>query len=131
MPSATNLVVKNGAATPTDVTFTLLSPAAGDGGVAEWALKQGMSSQEWVRFTQSAHKTPKGRVLKRKLKVPVAYIDASTGLSVVYGYAEVNTTVSLPAFFPESQKAHLVAYDVNLSAHPLMKECEADASNAT
>lgn len=30
MPQATDLVIKNGAGTPVDKTFTLMAPAAGD-----------------------------------------------------------------------------------------------------
>lgn len=42
MPQAINLTIDDETATPK--TFELISPAAGDGSIAEWALKEGTIS---------------------------------------------------------------------------------------
>lgn len=131
MPQATNITVNNGAPTPVSKTFTLMSPAAGDGAIAEWALKEGLSSQSFPKLTAMASRTAKGRNLKLKLRIPLVYNDPGTGLEVLYGHAEANYTYSLPANVPESLKPDFVAYATNIPATALVKAMIYDATSAT
>ena len=55
MPQATDLIIKNAA--NQDKTFALITPAAGDGGVARWALKEGTISSVFPTITSSATAT--------------------------------------------------------------------------
>jgi len=133
MPQAVNLVVKNGAATPVDKTFTLLTPAAGYGGVAEWNLKEGDVSSAFPKFTASAvqNSVTGSRKLQLKLRVPATYQDAGTGLTAVQNFVEFNGTIVVPMEFPESKKADAVAFISNLIGHSLVKELMRDAVPAT
>lgn len=132
MPKATDIVIKNGAPTPVDKTFTLVSPAAGDGGVALWYLKEGPVSAAFITVTASAHKTGNAsRKLSLRLSYPSSYTDASTGRTVLGPRALVNFTVSIPDDFPESAKNDLSAYIANLINHPLVKGATRDAYSFT
>lgn len=128
MPQAINLVLKNGAGV--DKTFVLITPAAGDGSIAEWALKEGVISSVFPRITLMADKTPRGRNAKLKLKVPSSYNDAVTGLTNVSSAAEFNATYSVPSDFPESKKDDYIAYVTNCVKDALMTACGRDALGA-
>lgn len=131
MPQATNLVVKNGAATPIDKTFALITPAAGDGGVARWALKEGAISSVFPTFTaQSNATTNASRKLTTKLRVPSSYTDSVTGRTLVGSGAEANVTVSVPNDFPEALKNDFVAFVTNILTTALLKEMFRDATGA-
>lgn len=132
MPKATDLIVKNGASSPVDKTFSLVSPAAGDGSLATWYLKEGLTSASFPSFTAAARPTGnKSRQLRLKLHVPSSYTDPSTGLTTVGVACEINTSVSIPDAFPEDKKADVVAYACNLMNHPLVKNMIRDAYSAT
>lgn len=130
MPQATNLVVKDAA--NVDKTFTLLAPAAGNGGIAEWALKEGTVSVVFPRFTAMA--TPnsnKARVAKLKLRLPSSYVDSITSLTNVGPAIEFNVSVTVPDGYPETKKDDCVAYFSNLMNNALVKSVLRDAVAAT
>lgn len=132
MPQATDLVVKNGASTPVDKTFTLVSPAAGDGGVALWYLKEGAVSAAFLSFTAAAHKTANGsRKLTLRFAQPSSYVDSVTGKTMVGPKALATVTVSIPDDFPEASKNDFVAFAANLVSHPLVKTSMRDAYSFT
>lgn len=132
MPQATDLVIKNGAATPVDKTFTLISPAAGDGSVAEWALKEGSISSVFPRLTASSSKNGNSsRSVAIKFRLPSSYTDTVTGLTMVNSSAEANVKVVVPNDFPESLKGDFVAFLTNSLSHALIKAVIKDASPAT
>lgn len=132
MPHAIDLVINNGAGTPVAKTFSLISPAAGDGGIAEWALKEGSISAVFPRITASAQKTShNSRNLKVKFRMPSSFTDSVTGLTNVGSAAEVNATVAVPNDFPETLKADFVAFSVNLFQQALIKAMMRDATPAT
>lgn len=130
MPTATDLVIKNGAAA--DKTFTLISPAAGDGGLAQWALKEGTISSVFPVLTAVAARTGNNsRNLKVKFKLPSSYTDAVTGLTNVNAAAEMNVTFSIPASYPEGLKSDFAAFAVNALNTALFKAMIKDAYSAT
>lgn len=132
MPQATDLVIKNGAATPVDKTFTLIAPAAGDGGLAQWALKEGTISSVFPTVTSEAHRTAnKSRKATFKFRMPSSYTDSVTGLTMVNSAAEFNATSSVPDNFPEAMKADYVAFATNLFQQTLIKALVKDAVSAT
>lgn len=131
MPQAVNLVVKNGATTPVDKTFTLMTPAAGDGGLAIWALKEGTIASVFPQFTASATSNARGRKLKLKLRLPSSFSDAVTGLTQVGSRAEMNVDINVPDDFPETLKDDFVAFCTNLANHALVKSMMRDAYPAT
>lgn len=131
MPSATDLVVVNGASTPVEKTFTLVTPAAGDGGIARWALKEGPISAVFPVFTAMANQTGNAsRTLKCKFRLPSSFTDAATGLTMVGPAAEFNATGSVPLSFPENLKDDYVAYATGLFHTALVKAMMRDSIGA-
>lgn len=132
MPQAVDLVVNNGASTPVAKTFALISPAAGDGGVATWALKEGTIAAVFPSFTAMAIKTSNAsRKLTLKLRLPSSYTEAATGRTMVASAAEVNISVSVPGDYPEALKADFVAFTNNIMNHGLLRNMIRDAVPAT
>lgn len=133
MPQAIDLVVKNGAATPVDKTFTLISPAAGYSGIAEWMLKEGTSQVSFPNLTVSAVRNQQrsSRTAKIRLRIPATYTDPNTGLEAPLGNFDFHATVTVPDVFPESQKNDAVAFTSNLMSHALIKAIVKDAVPAT
>lgn len=134
MPQATNLVVKNGASTPVDKTFILLSPSAGYGGVAEWVLKEGSTVSAFPRFTAVARPSKgsrPGQNLQTKFRMPASYTDPATGAAMVTANAEFHATVVMPDAFPESARDDFVAYATNLIITALLKAMMRDGLPAT
>lgn len=129
MPQATDLIVKNAAAI--NKTFSLISPAAGDGSIALWALKEGTISSVFPTVTAMAARTSNNsRNLKVKIRVPSSYSDAVTGLTSVNAAAEFNGTFSVPAVFPEALKPEFVAYCTGILNHALFQLMMRDATGA-
>lgn len=131
MPQATNLVIKD--ATGTDKTFVLMTPASGDGGLAEWALKEGTISSVFPRITIQSTKRSQGRsrVVKLKFSLPSSFTDAVTGLTNVGSRAECNVSVTVPDDFPEALKDDHVAFFKNGIATALVQAIVRDALPAT
>lgn len=128
MPQAIDLTIKNAAGE--NKTFSLITPAAGDGGVAEWALKEGAISSVFPRITASAHKTPRSRILTEKYRFPSFYVDNVTGLTNVGPAAEVHVKVVMPHDYPETRKDDVVAFSSNAGAHVLIKSMRREAVGA-
>lgn len=129
MPQATNLIIKNAAGV--DKTFTLLTPAAGDGGVAQWALKEGTISSVFPTITASATSSNRGRNLHIKMRFPSSYTDAVTGLTNVNSHAEINTKCAIPSDYPEALKDDYVAYATNAFKTALITAMMRDALPGT
>ena len=137
MPQAINIVLKNGAGTPVDKTFTLLAPSAGYESVAEWALKEGVISTIFPRITTSvrAAKRVAGRaaskVIEVKMAIPSSYTDTVTGTTVVGSRFESVTRTTVPDDFPEALIPDAVAFTANLANNALIKAMVAERSPAT
>lgn len=135
MPSATDLIVKNGA--DVDKTFTLLSPAPGYGEPAEWALKEGVISSVFPRFTASARTSKRpnsaaaAKTVQVKLRVPSSYTDSVTGRTLVGSAFEFNGTATVPNDFPELLKPDAAAFVANIIGHALIREMVANGLPAT
>lgn len=129
MPQAYDLVIYN--ASGVAKTFKLVTPAAGDGGIAQWALKEGAISSVFPVYTASATGSPRGRTAKMKFALPSVYTDSATGLPMVRNRAEANWSFSIPADFPEALKGDWVAYNVGLFTAELTQALMKDAVSAT
>lgn len=130
MPQATDLIIKNAAGV--NKTFVLITPAAGDGGVARWALKEGTISSVFPTITSSATATSRNsRNAHIKIHVPSSYTDSVTGLTNVAGGPEANLKVAVPNDFPEAMKADWVAYVVGAVQTALIQAVIKDATPAT
>lgn len=132
MPQATDIVLKNGAASPVDKTFTLYAPAAGDNSFANWRLKEGAISSVFPRIAMLARPTGKSaRKSIIKLQIPSSYTDTVTGLTKVGSAFDFEANVTVPDDFPESLKNDAVAFATNLMGHVLTKGVIRDGQPAT
>lgn len=130
MPSATDIVLNNGAAVAK--TFSLYSPSAGDNSLAWWKLKEGTIASVFPVVSALARSTGnKSRKSLVKLRVPSSYTDAVTGLTVVGSAFEMNIETTVPDDFPEALKADASAYAKNLVNHALIVSMMRDGLPAT
>lgn len=116
-----------------DKTFTLITPAAGDGGVAKWVLKEGAISGAFPVITAQAAEsvTGKQRTLKVRFKLPSSFVDPATGRTIVTRGGQMNAVFDIPDEMPESSKSHFVAYSTNVLKTALMQAMIRDAYPAT
>ena len=132
MPQATDIVLLNGAASPVEKTFTLVSPAAGDNSYANWRLKEGAISTTFPRIAIATKaNNNKARKANIKLQIPSSYKDEATGLTRIGSAFDMNVDVTVPDDFPEVLKADAVAYASNLMAHAIVQAVMRDAAPAT
>lgn len=125
MPNAANLVVKDAA--NVDKTFTLMTPASGDSGLAEFALKEGASPVAYPKFTFMAKRTAnRSRKTQGKIRVPFSFTDPTTGVTRVITAFEFNFDCSVADDFPDSVRDNAVAYTANIVGHTLVKACLRD-----
>lgn len=130
MPQAVNLTIKNAAAV--DKTFSLNAPAAGDNGIAEWVLKEGLISSVFPKLTAQARRTGNNsRKCIVKFRFPSSYVDTNTNLPKVGSAFEGNVDVTVPDDFPEAMKDDGVAYLSNAIATSLFKAMFRDGLPAT
>lgn len=130
MPQQIDLVLKNGS--NVDKTFAAITPAAGDGGLARWALKEGTISAVFPIVTAMSRKNQNQvRVLSVKFRLPSSYTDTVTGLTNVSSSAEVNIQVTIPQTYPEALKNDFAAFTKNLVANALINSMIRDALPAT
>lgn len=120
MPQAANIILKNDAGT--DKTFTLYTPAAGDGGWAQWRLKEGAVTTAFPSIAALARATPNvARKVQVKLQIPSSYVDTSSGLTITGPKFDFEARVTVPDNFPENMKDDAVAYVKNLVAHAIIQ----------
>jgi hypothetical protein len=136
MPQATNLTLANGAATPVNKTFTLLAPAAGFGGLTEWAVKEGDFSGSYTRLTAMVRKTGtdggsngSNRVCQIKLKVP--YTVVVDGVPNIIDIGEFNGSFTTRGNLPDTVKADLVAFVGNFLKTTLARDLVVDGAPAS
>lgn len=130
MPQATNIVIKNAAAV--DKTFTLISPAAGYGSLAEWKLKQGAVVGAFPSLTLQARKTGnRSQVSQVKFSMPSAYVDTTTNRTHIGVAAQMNATFSMPDDFPESERDDFAAYCGNIVKNAIIQASLRDGHPAT
>jgi len=132
MPQAADIVINNGAGTPVAKTFTLISPAAGDGSFANWRLKEGTISTIFPRIAIAARQNGnRARKAQIKLQIPSSYTDTVTGLTKVGSSFDLNVDVTVPDDFPEALKNDAVAFATNMMADAIVRAVVRDAVPAT
>lgn len=122
MPQATDFVIKNGAATPVDKTFSLAAPAGGPGIPGQWFLREGANPAVFPRIQISSKKLTTGSGQKVDITVSVpASVTSSDGVVKSAANMVFNGSVAVPDFVPDSVRDDAIAYIGNLFAHTLMK----------
>lgn len=130
MPQAADIILKNNAGT--DKTFTVYTPAAGDGSWAQWRLKEGAVSTAFPSIAAMARATPNvARKAQVKLQIPSSYVDAASGLTITGPKFDFEARVTVPDNFPENMKNDAIAYVKNLVAHAIIQAMLRDGLSAT
>lgn len=130
MPQAQNIVVKNAA--NADKTFTLISPAAGYGSLAEWKLKAGAIVGAFPSLTLLARKTSnRSQVAQVKFNMPYSYVDTTTSRTHIGVSAQMNATFSMPDDFPEAERDDFAAYCGNIVKNAIITASLRDGHPAT
>lgn len=123
MQAPATIALNNGATTPVSKTFTLYYPASGDGGVAEYALEEGATRDQYPRITMSARKRADGRASLVKIACPQVTTNVVTGaVDVVKDAVLIKIEVLAKASVPQSLCDDGKAYAANLLANLSVKE---------
>lgn len=130
MPAAANLTIKN--ASLVDKTFTLMTPAAGDGSSALWALREGTISSVFPTIEESSRRNQNRNARKAQItiKIPSSFTTAATGLTAVGSAMVFNVTSTVPDDFPEALKDDAVAFLLNGIQGAILKACLRDGLSA-
>jgi hypothetical protein len=131
MPQAADMVLQNASAA--NKTFTLLSPSAGLGSNAEWALMEGAIVGVYPRITSQArvNRQGKSRISQHKIRIPYAIVDTNTSTTTAGSAFEVNVTVTVPDDFPAANRADAAAYTKNYFANAIAQAVLKDGIPAT
>ena len=123
MQAPATIALNNGATTPVSKTFALYYPASGDGGVAEYALEEGATRDQYPRITMSARKRADGRASLVKIACPQVNTNVVTGaVDVVKDAVLIKIEVLAKASVPQSLCDDGKAYAANLFADPSVQE---------
>lgn len=91
-------------------TVDLIAPAAGFGGTAEYAIKEGPNSTTFQKILATVKKHARngdpGATGHLRILIPSYHTDATTGLTTVGGVKEFNLYAITPDRYPENQKDH-------------------------
>lgn len=125
MPQAQNITVKDGASTPADTQFTLMTPAAGNSPAVWNAKSKGPVTAAQPKLEISSQGFKNGRTAGRKvtltLRVPAWSIAADQSLNISDAYfARVDVTV--PDRVAASFRADGAAFIGNLIANAIIAE---------
>lgn len=126
MTQIANIVVKNGATTPVDVTFVAYQPQSGSD-VSLWFLSSTETRDRWPRLTLSVRKTP-NKAMKHKLGMNIPYFHPTTGVQL--GSIPFSGELTLPDNCPQSVIDNVAAYIKNVYANALIQETIKTASPA-
>lgn len=123
MQAPSTIALNNGAITPVSKVFALYYPASGDGGIAEYALEEGTTRDQYPRLTLSARKRTDGRASLAKISCPQVTVNPVSGtVSVVKDAVLIKIEVVAKGSVPQSLCDDAKAYAANLLAATSVKE---------
>lgn len=123
MPSMANIVVKKNDGT-TDITYSALTPSAGDKVAAVWtALTVAVTAAFRPLFRMRAQSN--GDATTRRVTTSYVYPVTATENTVLVlkGKCIAETTWSIPQNLPDADIAEFVSQYANLNASVLAKDC--------
>lgn len=124
MPNATNLVVKKADGT-TDITYSVISPAAGDKSPALFRVENAspiIGARPSFRMEAQTNSAKTARVVTSRSTHPFAVTDAQGRVTVV-NQVLVETRVVLPNDVPDTIHQEAVAQHANLQKNSLVITC--------
>ena len=129
MPQAANFTVQDGAATPVDTLFTLLTPASGKSPAVWVAKSKGPNVAAQPKVDASTTGTKIGRSMRLSFRLPYWVTGADGRVTVVDSmFASLNTTV--PDTIPDANRDDFVALFANIVASAIVREMIKDGHSA-
>lgn len=119
MSQIANITIKNGAATPVDVTFVAYQPQSGSD-AALWFLSGPGARSTWTRVTLSVRQTTGvGKARRHKLGFNIPFFDA---LGKEIGRIPFSGELVVPDNATQEHIDNAAAYVANLYNHALIKD---------
>lgn len=119
MTQLANIIIKNGAATPVDVTFSAYQPQSGSDS-ALWFLPGPQARNTWTRATLSVRPTNgSGKARRHKLGFNIPYFDVN---GVELGRIPFSGELVIPDNAPQDVIDNAAAYVANLYGNALIKD---------
>lgn len=129
MPQAANFTVLDGAATPADTLFTLLTPASGKSPAVWVAKSKGPTVATQPKVDVSTTGTKVGRSLRLSFRLPYWVTGTDGRVSVVDSlFASLNVVV--PDTVPDANRDDFVALLANIIANEIVREMIRDGHSA-
>lgn len=125
MTQIANIVVKNGAATPADVTFVAYQPQSGSD-PAVWYAKTGDTRNKWTSLTSTVRRTP-NKASKLRFNITIPLFDV---LGVQYGSIPTSVEMTIADVAPATNISDAQAYLANIMASAVIKDMILTASPA-
>lgn len=129
MPQAASFTVEDGAATPVDTLFTLLTPAAGKSAAVWVAKSKGPTVATQPKVDVSTTGTKVGRALRLSFRLPY-WVTGTDGRVTVVDSQFASLSMTVPDTIPDANRADFVALFANIIATALVKEMLKDGHSA-
>lgn len=133
MPSLANVTIKKNDGT-TDIVYTGISPAGGDGTPAIWKSQTvGTAQAHQPEFRLAARDGNKGsrRALRSTFQYPQIATNSTTGLTSVVDRASADTNWTFPKGMSQTDINEFVSQYANMLVTTLVKDCVKAGYSAT
>jgi hypothetical protein len=133
MPSLANMTVKKNDGT-TDVTYTGISPASGDGSPATWrneSIGVAANHRPELRLSSKDGKSGSARILRATYVFPQIATNTTTTLTSVVTSAKFTGEWELPKGMASTDVNEFAAQIANLIDHSLIVSCVQSGVSAT
>lgn len=129
MPQAANFTVQDGAATPVDTLFTLLTPASGKSPAVWVAKSKGPNVAAQPKVDVSTTGTKIGRSMRLSFRLPYWVTGTDGRVSVVDSlFASIHTVV--PDTIPDAHREDFAVLLANIVANSVVREMIKDGHSA-
>jgi hypothetical protein len=133
MPQAANITVKKADGT-TDIVYTTIGPAAGDGSPAIWrsnSVGTAVAHRPELRLTAREGASGAERKLRATYVYPMIAANTATGITSVVQKATMTCEWIMSKNMTAADVSEAVAQYANLLASALIKACVNDGVSAT
>lgn len=133
MPGLANITVKKNDGT-TDIVYSGVSPASGDGTPAVWrseTIGSAMAHRPELRLTSREASKGSRRAMRATFQYPQIATDSTTGLTTVVDRAAADVNWIMPKSMTSADINEFASQFANLLASTLLKDCVKAGFSAT
>lgn len=123
MPSMADITIKKADGT-TDVVYSQLSPAGGDGVMAQWranAVSTVAAFRQVFGMVTRWNGKRDARRFETHFKMPITQVDAASGITTVIGYIPIDCSGVIPVTAPDSLVQEAIYQNGNLLCSALIR----------